>query len=102
MFFERSNEMRISKLEREVKKLKNTVNTLKKLEEESSILTDPIKYTDVSGNEGSYKRVGEYIEFTGQYPPNGINIITESLIFTYDGGKRARVIGWTRGQQVAL
>ena len=100
MFGRERVESRVLKLEKEVKKLKNTVNTLQKLHEERSdkkdepSLTDPIQYVDPLGVTGYYRRVGSMIEFNAAYPPEGINIKTETLSKAYGNTKTAEVIGW--------
>jgi len=89
MFGREEMELRISNLEHLVEKL------LKKdLPKESKYLqTDPIQYTDPLGNKGSYRRVGNRIEFTAEYPPKGINIKTDTLT-RYGRNSTAEVIGW--------
>ena len=64
-----------------------------KKERKFPYIIDPIEYTDVSGEKGSYRRVGNRIEFTAIYPPRGIDIKTDTLIVGYY--KSAEVIGWS-------
>ena len=63
--------------------------------EELPILTDPMRYTDILGNEGFYYRRGSRIIFTAEYPPCGIDIVTSSLQKIGHVDKIAEVIGWS-------
>jgi hypothetical protein len=96
MFGKDSFHSRVFVLEKEVQELKNTVNTLKGLQKQDMYLqTDPISYTDPLGNKGGYRRVGNRIEYTAEYPPKGINIKTETLT-RCNGVSYAEVIGWEK------
>lgn len=58
-----------------------------------TLKTDFIFYKDVTGEAGAYRRIGNKIEFTADYPPCGINIKTNTLI-KLNHLKTAEVIGW--------
>lgn len=93
---------RVKILEDIVENLLRTVNahSVKLYKKELPLMTDPIMYTDITGDIGSYHRVGELIKFTATYPPSGINIETDTL--TADGViKTAKVIGWKNKAQIS-
>ena len=86
MFGKDSITYRIDKLEKEVAELKN-------MGKKDPVMTDPVLYVDAADNRGSYRRIGNIIEFTAVYPPSGIDIKTDTLR-VYSIFKTAEVIGW--------
>jgi len=83
---------------KEILKIVKTINT-KLAKPTLPIMTNPSNYTCITGKDSYYRRIGKFIEFSGNFPPVGINIITDTISEGQDCWYKAEVIGWSVNEE---
>ena len=63
------------------------------------IMTDPIYYKDSIMECAYYRRIGSWIEYTGDTPPKGIELVSNTVELGGGVMKRAQVIAWSTNEE---